>query len=244
MSARRNALSVIDLAHDLAAVATSDGFDDTAHELLTTFLPADELIWARLDLVAGEAVVRGAAASDNDRRAAALVRYGDTHPGVCSYRDSPTARDPLRMSDVSTPNQWHSSALYNEVYRPLGHAYQLGLLTRMDSQGVGAGWTFTRTSSDFTDREVALARSIQPVLIALEVVTRSAQDTVRVVYRQREIVLLNHLAAGLTARAIGRRMGITERTVRKHLGAIYVVLECGDRLVAVQRARDLGLIDR
>ena len=58
----------------------------------------------------------------------------------------------------------------------------------------------------------------------------------------RELAVLAVLAEGLPADAIGRRLGISGRTVAKHLEHIYRKLECNDRLVAVTLARQLGLL--
>jgi DNA-binding NarL/FixJ family response regulator len=51
----------------------------------------------------------------------------------------------------------------------------------------------------------------------------------------REVHILELLAAGLTADAIGRHCGISPRTVGKHLENIYAKLGCHDRLTAVLR---------
>lgn len=58
--------------------------------------------------------------------------------------------------------------------------------------------------------------------------------------REHEVLAL--LAAGYTAGRIGRRLRISERTVHKHLENIYGKLEVHDRLAAVLRAADLGLV--
>lgn len=58
--------------------------------------------------------------------------------------------------------------------------------------------------------------------------------------REREV--LRHVGTGLTADAVAHRLRISAGTVRKHLENAYRKLDCGDRLVAVQRARERGLI--
>ena len=58
----------------------------------------------------------------------------------------------------------------------------------------------------------------------------------------RELAVLALLAEGLTAEAIGRRLGVSRHTVRKHLEHLYRKLGVGDRLVAVREARARGLL--
>ncbi|WP_432571772.1 helix-turn-helix transcriptional regulator [Kineococcus sp. SYSU DK005] len=58
----------------------------------------------------------------------------------------------------------------------------------------------------------------------------------------RQHAVLCHLSHGLTAAAIAHHLGISERTVHKHLENLYRALGVGDRLNAVLRGRDLGLL--
>jgi DNA-binding CsgD family transcriptional regulator len=58
----------------------------------------------------------------------------------------------------------------------------------------------------------------------------------------RQLAVLELLAHGLTASAIGRRLNIAERTVQKHLEHAYAKLGVADRLAAVQRAQRIGLL--
>ncbi|WP_137846509.1 response regulator transcription factor [Microbacterium sp. 2FI] len=59
----------------------------------------------------------------------------------------------------------------------------------------------------------------------------------------REIEVLRMLGDGLLARTIALRLGVSERTVHKHLGNLYAKLDVHDRLLAVRRAESLGLIE-
>jgi DNA-binding NarL/FixJ family response regulator len=61
---------------------------------------------------------------------------------------------------------------------------------------------------------------------------------------RRELEVLAQLSEGLTARAIGRRLNITARTVAKHKQRIFRKLQTTDRLTTVLRATELGLIRR
>ena len=58
--------------------------------------------------------------------------------------------------------------------------------------------------------------------------------------REREVLTL--LAGGLLARSIAQRLDVSERTVHKHLGSLYRKLDVHDRLLAVARGRELGLL--
>lgn len=233
---------VIEVAHDLVGIERSADYFRHAPSALARLIPADQVIWAMVDFSAKSATVHGATDADTAVLAAGLARFGHTHQGVRSFELRPRDRSPRRISDVASQSEWHRTPLYNEAYRQFGPAHQLGLMTGMHAIGRGAGWTFTRSSSDFTDEEVEIAGLILPVLIALERVHGHRAPPSAISLRPRETVLLNYLAAGHTARSIGSQMGISERTVRKHLGSLYVTLGCNDRLVAVQRAIEWGLL--
>lgn len=58
----------------------------------------------------------------------------------------------------------------------------------------------------------------------------------------REAEILTLVGQGLTARAVARRCGISERTVHKHLEQAYRKLGCCDRLSAVLLARGSGFL--
>ncbi|KUH36955.1 hypothetical protein ATE80_20795 [Streptomyces kanasensis] len=58
----------------------------------------------------------------------------------------------------------------------------------------------------------------------------------------REVTVLRMLSEGLPATAMARRLGISVRTVHKHLGNLYRKLGAADRLGAVLRAQEAGLL--
>jgi DNA-binding CsgD family transcriptional regulator len=58
----------------------------------------------------------------------------------------------------------------------------------------------------------------------------------------REAAVLKLLAHGETAEGIGRRLGISHRTVEAHLTHLYRKLDVRDRLQAVLVAHELGLV--
>lgn len=58
----------------------------------------------------------------------------------------------------------------------------------------------------------------------------------------RELAVLDLMADGLIARAIAHRLGISPRTVGKHIENIYRKLDAHDRVNAVLRAQARGLL--
>lgn len=127
--------------------------------------------------------------------------------------------------------------------RELGVDQQLALPCRTGP----TSWTFAvgRTGSDFTEQELELARSLQPLLA---VVGRQASLAVPVprsagaglTAREHSVLVL--LAEGHTAQAIARRLGTSPRTVHKHLEHVYRKLGVRDRLGAFRVASEAGLV--
>ena len=58
----------------------------------------------------------------------------------------------------------------------------------------------------------------------------------------RELEVLELVARGLTNRAIGRRLAISEATVKTHLVHLFTKLDVADRTAAVTVALERGLI--
>jgi DNA-binding CsgD family transcriptional regulator len=139
-------------------------------------------------------------------------------------------------------------AEWAEFARPFGITHQLALPLR-----VGAGveaYVVSRPDDDYDDADAELATLVLPALAALVRQHRVLRDAPawqddRVRDRRltdRELAVLTLLGAGLTARAIARRLDTSPRTVHKHLEHLYRKLGVRDRLMAVQRARDAGLL--
>ncbi|WP_148574907.1 response regulator transcription factor [Nocardioides caldifontis] len=106
-------------------------------------------------------------------------------------------------------------------------------------------FTLGRAGTDFSDGEVAFARQLQPLLALLD---RQAQVLAEVDSETlagelgvsgRQLAVLELLDEGLTAEAIGRRLGISPRTVQVHLRHVYRALDVHDRLLAVRIYRDV-----
>ncbi len=80
----------------------------------------------------------------------------------------------------------------------------------------------------------------QKLMAHLAGTARSAEPVERLTPREQEVLEL--AARGLTNRAIGRALGISDRTVQGHLANIYAKLQVSSRTEAVTKGLQLGLI--
>jgi DNA-binding NarL/FixJ family response regulator len=64
----------------------------------------------------------------------------------------------------------------------------------------------------------------------------------RAALTSRELAVLDLMAGGLIAAAIARQLGISPRTVSKHIESIYRKLGTHDRTSAVLRGQAMGLL--
>ena len=124
-------------------------------------------------------------------------------------------------------------------------------------RGAFRSFVFARTTGDFTERDLALARRLQPFVVRLDRHLRElerlcglaqapartpAVDAARYGITPRELSVLLLLGNALTAEAIGRRLAISVHTVNRHLENIYRKLDTHDRMSTVLTAQRFGLL--
>jgi DNA-binding CsgD family transcriptional regulator len=151
-------------------------------------------------------------------------------------------RVPSAVARPEIVEEWSAFA------RPLGITHQLALPLLVAS-GVEA-YVVSRPDDDYDDADADLAALVLPALSALvrqrgvlETVSAARYDPVRSLgLTERELAVLTLLGDGLTAVAIAHRLRTSPRTVQKHLERLYRKLGVRDRLMAVQRARDSGIL--
>ena len=165
------------------------------------------------------------------------------HPLYRWYTSQPDW-SPVRISDVVPQEQYLTSRLYLDVLAPARADY--GIAVMLTPTFPAREWVWfmvSRADRDFSDNELALCVRLQPALIALYAtlsLPHGGKDAA--VLTRRELYVLRYLAGGLTAETIARRLSISPATVRKHLQNLYAKLDTSDRLGAVLRGRDLGLL--
>lgn len=221
---------------ELTALASGAEVDAATARLLGSVLHADELLWTEIDLRRASATVRaGVDLVAQPSLGEALARTASAHPAVASYLDPDDDRRPRRVTDVVDLKSWTNSPAYAEAFAGQGAMFQLSLVTNL-TPATGAGWVLTRSRNDFTEADVEVATWLLPFLTLASALARSLPSDARpagetLTARERAVLVL--LGQGLAAASIGRRLGITEYTVRKHLNHVYAKLGVHDRLGAV-----------
>ncbi|MFJ3309837.1 LuxR C-terminal-related transcriptional regulator [Streptomyces sp. NPDC086549] len=164
---------------------------------------------------------------------------------------------PVSARQVAGP-VWPTSPTARLLRRVLGTHDVLAVPLPQTSTPITGCMVF-RSGTDFTDDDIRIARRTQSLLAAVEqqrqllehwqrqLVARGApgaphEPAEDCALTPRETTVLLLLADALTAAAIGRRLGISDRTVHKHVENIYRKLGTRDRVSTVLRAQQIGLV--
>ena len=129
---------------------------------------------------------------------------------------------------------------------PIGMHQQMSVPYRLGSQHYRT-FILARGGTDFSEEDLQVARQLQPLLRLLDrqcavLGQGRAASGPDAGLTGRELAALRLLADGLTAYSIGRRLGVSPRTVHRHLQGVYRKLGVSDRVRAVVVAREAGLI--
>lgn len=246
------------ISYALEDLVDRTSLQDALLLMLGKVIPCDAIAWNYIDVVSGTAFVEGHPSElfeGHPEWWGLMLNTGD-HPMITSYLDDPTDVSPRRMSDVVTFSELHRTRAYADLLKPSRSERQMTAISGRSLPGGARSFTFVREVSDFSDEELDLLTSLQPVLIALDaqlsrinpskataahgLKTLKNDPTLTLTPRERQILAL--VAQGVTAVTCAHVLRIAERTVRKHLENIYAKLGCHDRMMAVHRARALGLI--
>ena len=181
----------------------------------------------------------------------AFDRHLHEHPLVRSHVRNPAAAT-RRISDLVSQCEFRRTPLYNDYYRRIRIDHAMAVPVHVCKQ-VLVSFVFNRSGRDFSDRDRDCMEAIRPHLGHLYRLTRTSDDpraawgvpapqsTVtdpRLTCREREV--LQWLSGGKTDRDIADILGISPRTVHKHLQRIYEKLGVETRTAAVARALSMA----
>ena len=242
-------------AAELAEISDPDAFLQQCLEHLCALLDGDVAALNVLDPSSARAQVTNWPDRSLFRDVPeALSRVLPEHPVVQHFlrtRD-PT---PVRIGDVMPLREFRNTRTYAEVFAPVGTPHMLAFpvpAAPVPDEAPGlTGYSVSRSAQDFSDSHCDIASLLQPALIALHrrLLVQTEQrmrgqlaPAAAIGVTPREMAVLALLATGSSQAAIGHNLGISPRTVQKHLERLYVKLGVHDRLLAVERARGLGLL--
>lgn len=159
--------------------------------------------------------------------------YGDS---VCAYPDrTGDVRSVTKPLDFYSVRQWHSTAMYCEFFRPFGVEHDIMLCLPAGQMRTIRLLLCRGPGPDFSERDRGLLMLLRPHLQQAYLdAERRRRCTPELTPRHWE--LLHLVAAGHTNGQIAWRLGVTEKTVGKHLENIYARLQVSSRTAAVTRA--------
>jgi DNA-binding CsgD family transcriptional regulator len=161
------------------------------------------------------------------------AHYWNSDP--CSYADrSGDLRSVTKISDFYSAQQWRGTGMYRDCFR--GEIEHEMMVCLPAAPGRSLRLIFSRgAGADFSERDRGLLALLRPHLhAAYRAAERRRRGTPELTRRQQE--LLHLVADGYTNAQIGRRLGLAEGTVRKHLENIFARLQVSNRTAAVIRA--------
>lgn len=151
-----------------------------------------------------------------------------------------------RISDSLTRSEFHRSALYADYYRRIGIDSVVAVPLFTDGRTL-VSLVLNRRGRDFSDRERDWLELLRPHLAFLyRQACRSAgadeslqplrPESLPAALTPRERDVVAWLAHGKTDAEIAALLGLSRRTVHKHLEHVYVKLGVETRTAAVMRA--------
>jgi DNA-binding CsgD family transcriptional regulator len=170
-----------------------------------------------------------------------FTRLVSQHPAVRYFRKTGDGRA-AKISDFFDRRHFHATALYADFFGLIPVEYQIAI-TINDSRRAVIGIALNRARLDFSESDRDLLTVLRPPLVAglrrahrrcrARAVLGSPAPPGLAVLTDREAQVLEKAALGRTNGAIGHALGISTRTVAKHLENAYGKLGAGNRASAV-----------
>lgn len=223
---------LLDLVGEAYAELDLETFAPRVLDAARAAVPAD---WASLNALAPDPSVVSIAVPPVPLHVYdAYAKHAHEHPLVIDMQASGDG-GPKRISDVVDRETFHALALYREVYAELGIEHQVAF-TLPSPAGHLLAIVLSRRESDFSDAECELLRRARPHLIQAY---RNALEHTALLRRlglapalppadlpaygltEREAAVVRRVASGLSNRDIAAEMGVSARTVQKHLERAY-----------------------
>ena len=142
---------------------------------------------------------------------------------------------PGAVGAYSCATQFHRLDLYAEFFRPIPVEHQLSLSLN-DAASTVVGIALNRTGKDCDDLDRAVLTILRRPLMTMLIRAQLRQEAAASPLDQlsaRERAVMNLVANGRTNTSIAQALGVSPRTVAKHLEHIYRKLHVSNRATAV-----------
>jgi DNA-binding CsgD family transcriptional regulator len=218
--------------------------------ILGAFHRAMPMKWASLNEVGPQGVVALVEPEIDDEWYPRFAALAHENPLYQRWQRTLDGRA-YRFSDVTTREVLEATQLYREVYAPLGIRHQIAFTLPSESDRILA-IVLHREDRDFSDAERDFCNRARPFLIQAYR-NATAHDEAR---RQglpalepaleaggltsREAQVMRLVALGGSNRDVGGTLGLSERTVQKHLERAFRKLGVTTRSEAAARAWELA----
>lgn len=240
---------LLDLVGETYALLDLETFQPGLLQALGRAMPVD---WASLNSLApekGEVVAISEPPVTPPELYEVYAQHAHEHPIVGHFLSTNDGR-PIRISDLVDQPTLHSFGLYQGVYAVIGIEYQVAF-TLPSPAGHVLGVALSRGAEDFSDDEVSLLRRARPHLIQAY---RNALDHTELKRRLavspvlpradlgaygltgREVEVVRRVASGRRNGDIAEELGVSDRTVQKHLQRAYRKLGVSSRSDAARIA--------
>jgi DNA-binding CsgD family transcriptional regulator len=224
---------LLDLIGDVAELLELEEFRAGVVQAMHRVVPAD---WVGLSDVGpdAESVVEIVEPPPPAELTPTFAQLAHQNPLVERFERTRDGRT-YRFSDVVTREQLHTLEIYRRVYKPIGVEYQIAFTIESGADRLLAiHLSRRRTHGDFSDRDRDLLNAARPFLIqayrnalrytALLEPTPAPPPLSSLIAHgltRRQAEVVQNLASGASEREIAARLGLSVRTVQKHLEMIY-----------------------
>jgi DNA-binding CsgD family transcriptional regulator len=242
---RTDDAALLDLVGDVMALLDVDEFRHGLIHALRRALASD---WASLNEITRDGVV--AVVIEPELSAELHALFGELvgeNPLYRRYVETEDGRA-YRFSDVATRQELHATRLYREFYAPLRVEHQIAF-TLPSGAGDVVAVALSREKPDYSDDERDFLDRARPFLIqayrnALAHSGRGEHALVAALtgagLSPREAEVLRLVALGGSNRDVAARLGLSARTVQKHLENAFPKLGVRTRSEASARAWELA----
>ncbi|HEU5297499.1 MAG TPA: LuxR C-terminal-related transcriptional regulator [Burkholderiaceae bacterium] len=242
--------AALGFVNDVAsALGEDDGYVHSSCQGLQRLVASELTTLSICHLVSGRRTVHGdSAGSIGPAERECFDRHFSEHPLVLVHGVHKHAHV-HRISDSMSSQAFQGSPLYADYYRRIGIDCVLAMPI-YQSDGWLVSWVLNRRGRDFSERDAALLDQVRAPLArffrSTDWMSRLAPSThgaaqvpvlsARAPLTAREREVLQWVAAGKTDRDVAAIVGMSVRTVHKHLQHVYAKLGVETRTAAVMRA--------